>query len=275
MTPRPLADDVEASNPGRLVTGYRTDADLDPAPPSRRTGLWRSPPRERPENSLTGTQYECFPVDAPFRVVSPRWWGFRRCRHPPRRDASTTSSASRPTGSTPVPDTPRPLQVLAHASYACRRRAHLDRGRLLHDQVRGRVVAEHGVPAVDVCLVPGVPGWPIPSADRALGQPGDIDHTARPSRGPTGGRHPARRPCRPLPPLGPSTPSRPAEDHVPEHQQWALQRGPGLYLPALDTRTTQGMGWPPGRTPELSADTQKVVTFLGGESRRTMNPAER
>ena len=104
---------------GRLVTSYRTDADLDPAPPSRRTGLWRSPPRERPENSLTGTQYECFPVDAPFRVVSPRWWGFAGAgvHRGETFDHLVGVEADRVY---PVPDTPRPLQVLAHASYACK-----------------------------------------------------------------------------------------------------------------------------------------------------------
>jgi hypothetical protein len=105
--------------PGRVVTGYRSDAALDPVAPQRRTGNWRSTPAARPEHELTGLAYECFPVDAPFRVVSPRWWGF----------AGTGTFA----GETfehlvgveadrvyPVPGTPRPLQILAHTPYSCR-----------------------------------------------------------------------------------------------------------------------------------------------------------
>src|SRR3954447_7850586 len=68
-----------ASRGPRTLVGYRTDATLDLArtsEPSQATGLWRDSSRFPPENAVTGMQYECFPVDAPYRVVSPRWWGF-------------------------------------------------------------------------------------------------------------------------------------------------------------------------------------------------------
>jgi hypothetical protein len=105
--------------PGRLVTGYRSDAARDPAGPGRRTGLWRSPPRARPENELTGMGYECFPVDAPLRIVSPRWWGFAGTGvHPGQSfDHLVGVEADRVY---PGPGTPRPLQVLASSSYSCR-----------------------------------------------------------------------------------------------------------------------------------------------------------
>jgi hypothetical protein len=106
------------SRAGRVVTGYRTDAWRDPAPVSRRTGLWRAPPDPRPENSLTGMEYECFPVDAPFRVVSPRWWGFAgtHARRGEEFDHLVGVEADRVY---PVPGTPRPLQVIAHVPYGC------------------------------------------------------------------------------------------------------------------------------------------------------------
>ncbi|MFL6133677.1 MAG: N,N-dimethylformamidase beta subunit family domain-containing protein, partial [Nocardioidaceae bacterium] len=64
-------------------------------------------------------QYECFPVDAPYRVVSPRWWGFAG----PSVKAGTAFphlvgvEADRVY---PIRSTPRPLQVLSHATYSCR-----------------------------------------------------------------------------------------------------------------------------------------------------------
>jgi len=62
--------------------------------------------------------YECFPVDADYRVVTPGWWGFagtgvaRGDRFPglvgPEADRVYPDSRS-----------PRPLQVLSNARYDC------------------------------------------------------------------------------------------------------------------------------------------------------------
>lgn len=105
----------------RTVVGYRTDAAVDPArtsEPSQATRLWRDSSRFPPENAVTGMQYECFPVDAPYRVVTPRWWGF----------AGTNVKAGTEFPHLvgveadrvyPIPSTPRPLEVLSHATYSC------------------------------------------------------------------------------------------------------------------------------------------------------------
>ena len=104
---------------GRTMTSYKIDAALDPAPSSRRTGMWRSAPDPQPENTLTGMEYECFPVDAPFRVVSPHWWGFAGT-HVRRGEGFDHLVGVEADRVYPVPGTPHPLQVLAHASYSCR-----------------------------------------------------------------------------------------------------------------------------------------------------------
>jgi hypothetical protein len=110
---------VRLESAGRVVVGYRSDAALDPAAPGRRTGLWRDSGPRKAENELTGMEYECFPVDAPFRVVSPHWWGF----------AGTATRAGEELPHLigveadrvyPVPSTPRPMQILAHFRYSCR-----------------------------------------------------------------------------------------------------------------------------------------------------------
>jgi hypothetical protein len=110
---------VRLEDDGRVVVGYRTDAVLDPASPAQRTGLWRDAGRDWAESELTGMQYECFPVDAPFRVVSPSWWGFvgtgtragEQLAHLVGVEADRVY---------PIASTPRPLQVLAHVPYSCR-----------------------------------------------------------------------------------------------------------------------------------------------------------
>lgn len=109
----------EGRRPGRVVTGYRGDAALDPAPPRRRTGRWRDPPEPDPENALTGMRYECFPVDAPFRVAAPGWWGFdgTGIHRGEEFDHLVGVEADRVY---PVRGTPRPLQVLASDRYSCR-----------------------------------------------------------------------------------------------------------------------------------------------------------
>jgi len=103
---------------GRVVVGYRTDAASDPLSGTPvATGLWRD--QGRVESTITGMQYECFPVDEPFTVVAPRWWGFRgtgvrRGTRFPHLVGVETDRVY------PDDKTPRPLQILANTPYSCR-----------------------------------------------------------------------------------------------------------------------------------------------------------
>ena len=61
------------------MTGYRDDAAQDPLRderPAEATARFRDAPSARPENELTGMLYECYPVDADYRIATPGWWGF-------------------------------------------------------------------------------------------------------------------------------------------------------------------------------------------------------
>jgi hypothetical protein len=111
-----------ATGPDRLQVGWRSDAALDPAAaadPSLSTARWRDPPRSEPENSLIGMQYECYPADAPYRIVTPSWWGFRDTGV--RRGTSFHLLVGNESDRVyPIPSTPRPLQILASAPYSCR-----------------------------------------------------------------------------------------------------------------------------------------------------------
>ena len=102
----------------RVVVGYRTDSASDPRRETpAATGLWRE--LGRLESTITGLQYECFPVDQPFIVVAPRWWGFRGTgvQHGTTFEHLVGIEADRVY---PDAHTPRPLQVLAHTQYSCR-----------------------------------------------------------------------------------------------------------------------------------------------------------
>lgn len=109
------------TGPDRLETGYHYYAQLDPeraTHPSVATSRFRDPPDPRPENALTGLSYECYPVDADYRVVSARWWGFA---HTGVRAGTTFRGLVGPEADRVYPDrwSPHPLRVLSSSSYSC------------------------------------------------------------------------------------------------------------------------------------------------------------
>jgi hypothetical protein len=106
--------------PARVVVGYRWSYLQDPLRDSERTTApFAAAPHPQPTEQLTGTRYECYPVDAPYRVTSPHWWGFRGT------GVRAGSSFARLVGIEadrvyPGPTTPRPLQVLSSSPYSCK-----------------------------------------------------------------------------------------------------------------------------------------------------------
>jgi hypothetical protein len=114
--------DDRPTGPRRLVTGYRHDAFEDPlrdVSPDEATSRFRDAPAARPENTLTGMLYECYPVDADYVVVSPQWWGFRGTGV---REGTAVPGLVGGESDRVYPDrsTPRPLQLLSHTSFSCR-----------------------------------------------------------------------------------------------------------------------------------------------------------
>lgn len=106
--------------PNRLVVCYK-DAGLDPISrtnPAESTQDWRLPPRPRPESSLIGIMYNCFPAEGAFTVYQPRHWMFRGTGV--RRGSSfpgvigPESDAINWTG-----PTPRPIEVIARSPILC------------------------------------------------------------------------------------------------------------------------------------------------------------
>lgn len=103
------------------MVGYRSDAQLDPMQgrrPAAVTGRFRDDPAPAPENELTGMLYECFPVDAPWRVESEDWFGYAGTgvRRGSEFDHLVGVEADRVY---PGRSTPRPLEVVAHTTYSC------------------------------------------------------------------------------------------------------------------------------------------------------------
>lgn len=105
----------------RLVICYK-QADIDPlyaADPSDTTQDWRFAPDPRPENALTGSLYQCNPVDAPYVVYDPGNWIFagtgagRGTSFPglvgPEYDRVVN-----------IATTPSPIEVLSHSPLTCK-----------------------------------------------------------------------------------------------------------------------------------------------------------
>jgi hypothetical protein len=112
---------VRLTKAGRLMTAYRTDPGLDPAltrHPAHAAGEFRGPAIAQPESLVTGMDYQCYPVDAPYRVVSPTWWGFAHTHvHSGAEFPNLVGIEADHVN--PGPDTPKRLQVLSDASYSC------------------------------------------------------------------------------------------------------------------------------------------------------------
>ncbi|MFD7158007.1 N,N-dimethylformamidase beta subunit family domain-containing protein [Kribbella sp. NPDC059898] len=102
----------------RVVVGYK-DATLDPLKnrPDT-TAKWRSKPNPRPENSLTGLLYECFPAVGSFTVRDP---GFFLYAGTGATKGSTYPGlvATEVDRAYPIPGTPKNLQVVAHSPVSC------------------------------------------------------------------------------------------------------------------------------------------------------------
>ncbi|MFC7495245.1 MULTISPECIES: N,N-dimethylformamidase beta subunit family domain-containing protein [unclassified Nocardioides] len=115
-----LEDD--SSGPARTVVGYRSDAHLDPVRetrPAETTGRFRDAPVPRAEHGVVGMQYECYPVDTDYVIVSPQWWGFRGTG---LRAGDRIVGLVGPEADRVYPDaaSPKRLEVLSHTSYDCR-----------------------------------------------------------------------------------------------------------------------------------------------------------
>jgi hypothetical protein len=108
--------------PARLETGYRDDASLDPlrtSDPAAATSRFRDRPDPRPENAMVGMLYECYPVTADYRIVTPRWWGFAGTGV--HRGSVVHGMVGGETDRVyPDRHMPRPLQVLSDTPYGCR-----------------------------------------------------------------------------------------------------------------------------------------------------------
>ncbi|HTJ66307.1 MAG TPA: N,N-dimethylformamidase beta subunit family domain-containing protein [Actinospica sp.] len=104
----------------RLVICYK-DYSIDPIAatnPSDATQDWRYAPDPRPENALTGSLYQCNPVDAPYVVYDPGNWIFA--------GTGATQGTSFPGLVGPEYDrvvdiatTPHPIEVLSHSPLTC------------------------------------------------------------------------------------------------------------------------------------------------------------
>jgi hypothetical protein len=104
----------------RLVICYK-DYSIDPLAstnPSDTTQDWRYAPDPRPENALTGSLYQCNPVDAAYVVYDPDNWIFAGT------GATQGTSFAGLVGPeydrvVDIATTPHPIEVLSHSPLTC------------------------------------------------------------------------------------------------------------------------------------------------------------
>ena len=104
----------------RLVICYKdySSDPLYPSDPADTTQDWRFAPDPRPENSLTGSLYQCNPVDAAYVVYDPGNWIFAGT------GATQGTSFAGLVGPeydrvVGIATTPRPIEVLSHSPLTC------------------------------------------------------------------------------------------------------------------------------------------------------------
>lgn len=100
----------------RVVVGYKSTA--DPVRGANTTVKWRSSPGARPENSVVGMLYECFPAAGSLTVNDPSFFLLRGtgARRGSRYAGVVGDEVDR---AYPIVGTPANLQVVAHSRVSC------------------------------------------------------------------------------------------------------------------------------------------------------------
>lgn len=106
------------SGPDRIEVNYKDDTDpIGATDPAAVTTQWRAPPSDDPESSLTGTFYQCNPVDADMLVADPNSWLLTGLASGGEHLHDLVGSEyDRVDVSAP---TPHPIDVLMHSPVTC------------------------------------------------------------------------------------------------------------------------------------------------------------
>ncbi len=104
---------IRFSPDGRTITGYKSDAAADPVKGAQNTNLWRL---QRPESSLVGQLYECFPAKGDLRVEDPTHWLFAGTG---AKRGSTYPGLVGVEIDRAYPFSPATTRILAHSPVAC------------------------------------------------------------------------------------------------------------------------------------------------------------
>lgn len=110
--------ETTSQGPGRLVVGYKS-AEADPVKNSQdTTARWRDSPDAKPENTVVGNYYDCYPSSGDMTIVRPEFFLFQGTgvtagsQLPGLVGNETDRAYARA-------DTPRPIEVPAISSLKC------------------------------------------------------------------------------------------------------------------------------------------------------------
>ncbi len=169
----------------RTLVGYRNLSGQDPQRGPTTTALWRADPSARPENSLTGQLYECYPVTGDWVVTTPDWFGYAGTGV----TQGTTFKGVIGVESNrayPVPSTPASLQVVASAPVSC------GQGRSVHTATYYTTASGAGVVAVGTINWANVVGGNAgDTAAQSFARAVTVNVLTAMAAGPMGKDHPA------------------------------------------------------------------------------------
>ncbi len=174
----------------RLVICYK-DAPSDPmyaTDKSQTTQDWRDGPDPRPENVLTGSFYQCNPVDAPYVVYDPANWIFA--------GTGVARGTSFPGLVGPEYDrvvdiatTPHPIEVLSHSPLTCQGHASYQES-AYYTAPSGAGVFDAGTMRWE-CALGSQCSSHLTAADRAFVRTATLNLLTAFVQGPAGKSHPA------------------------------------------------------------------------------------
>lgn len=109
---------IRITDGGRVVTSFKSST-ADPVKgQADTTAQWRQNPHARPENSMTGLLYECFPARGPMVITDPTSWllAGTGAKAGLRYNGLVGVEIDR---AYPIAGTPSTLEVVAHTPVAC------------------------------------------------------------------------------------------------------------------------------------------------------------
>jgi len=175
---------------GRLMAGYK-DAAADPVKGATTTAMWRQSPSPRPENSLTGMLYECFPAAGAMKIMDASFFLFEGtgAKDGVAYPGLVGTEIDR---AYPIAGTPEQLQVVAHSPVTCAGKMPTASDAVYYTDVSGAGVFSTGTMMWVNALASRTDGTGLTDASVAFSRKVTDNLLKAMAAGPMGKEHPAK-----------------------------------------------------------------------------------